>query len=379
MSRGRSPGEKARLLVWGRAAGRCQYTNCGKRLDQDLISGELGKNFAYLAHNVASSPGGVRGHPDRSHELADDPDNIVLMCDIHHRVIDDERNAGTYSVEAVRAMKLASERRIDRLLSNPAVPATHILRMSATVGDNETDIPWRDCVDAVVPAFTLADDRPIDIKLRGMEHKDSDPRYYEIEIENLRRGFERGIGGRLEAGEMEHLAVFGFAPMPVLMELGRLLSDLRAAKVYARHREPVPSWTWPNDGAPRTFETAAGRPGPTTVALKLCVSADITDDRVVRAMPDRDISIWSIRSDRFGTSVLRNEDDLAGFRMEVGKALDEIRRRHGSDVNLSVFPAVPAACAIEFGRTWQPKAHPSFDVYDELRGQGFVRRHRIGG
>ena len=145
--------------------------------------------------------------------------------------------------------------------------------------------------------------------------------------------------------------MFGFAPMPVLMELGRLLSDLRAAKVYARHRELVPSWTWPNDGAPRTFETAVGSPGPTTVALKLCISADTTDDRVVRAMPDRDISIWSIRSDRLGTSVLRNEGDLVGFRMEVGRALDEIRRQHGSDVDLSVFSAVPAACAIEFGRT----------------------------
>ena len=377
MSRGRSPDEKARLLVWGRAAGRCQYTNCGKRLDQDLVSGELGKNFAYLAHNVASSPGGVRGDPDLSHNLADDPDNIVLMCDVHHRVIDDAQNAGKYSIEAVRAMKLASERRIDRLLSNPAAPATHILRMSATVGDNETAIPWKDCIDAVVPTFTLADDRPIDIKLRGMEHRDSDPDYYPIEIENLRRRFERDIRGRFETAEMEHLAVFGIAPMPVLMELGRLLSDLRAARIYARHREPTPSWRWPNDEAPLSFETVAGVSGPKAVALKLCISADITDDRVVRAMPDRNVSLWDVRSNRFGTSVLRNESDLGRFRKEVGRALDEIRRQHGSDVDLSIFPAVPAACAIELGRTWQPKAHPSLSIYDEVRGQGFIRCHEI--
>lgn len=377
MSRGRSPGEKARLLVWGRAAGRCQYTNCGKRLDQDLISGELGKNFAYLAHNVASSPGGVRGDSRLSHDLADDPDNIVLMCDVHHRVIDDMQKAGTYRVEDVRAMKLASERRIDRLLSNPAAPATHILRMSATIGDNETAIPLRDCVGAVVPAFTLADDRPIDIKLQGMEHKDSDPNYYEIEIENLRRRFEREVRGRFEAGDMESLAVFGFAPMPILMELGRLLSDLRAVKVFARHREPAPGWTWPNDSPPLGFEVVSGARGPKTVALKLCISADIADERIVHAIPDREVSIWTFKSNRFGTSALRNECDLVGFRMAVGRALDEIRRRHGSDVDLIVFPAMPAACAIEFGRTWQPKAHPAFTVFDEVQDAGFVARHRI--
>lgn len=377
MSRGRSPGEKERLLVWGRAAGRCQYTNCGTRLDQDLISGELGKNFAYLAHNVASSPGGVRGDPKLSHDLADDPDNIVLMCDVHHRVIDDMQMAGTYSVEAVRTMKLASERRIDRLLSNPAAPATHIIRMSATIGDNETAIPLRDCIDAVVPAFTLADDRPINIKLQGMEHKDSDPNYYKVEIGNLRRRFEREVRGRFEAGEMEHLAVFGFAPMPILMELGRLLSDLRAVNVFARHREPAPGWTWPNDGAPLSFETVTGVSGPKTVALKLCISAEIADERIVRSMPDRDVSIWTLHSDRLGTSVLRNENDLAGFRMEVGKILDEIRKQHGENVDLSVFPAVPVACAIEFGRTWQPKAHPAFTVFDEIRREGFVPCHRI--
>ena len=377
MSRGRSPDEKARLLVWGRAAGRCQYTNCGKRLDQDLVSGELGKNFAYLAHNVASSPGGVRGDSKLSHELADDPDNIVLMCDVHHRVIDDMQKAGKYNVAAVRAMKLASERRIDRLLSNPAAPATHILRMSASIGDNETAILLRDCIDAVVPAFTLAADRPIDIKLQGMEHKDSDPKYYEVEIENLRRRFEREVRGRFEVGEMERLAVFGIAPMPILMELGRLLSDLQAVNVFARHREPAPSWTWPNDSPALSFEAVAGASAPKTVALKLCISADITDERIARAMPNRDVSIWTLKSNRFGTSVLRNEHDLAGFRMEVGRTFDEIRKRHGSDVDLNVFPAMPAACAIEFGRTWQPKAHPVFRIFDEVRDAGFVARYSI--
>ena len=61
MARGRSPSPKTRILVWGRAADRCQYHGCGKRLDGDLVTGDLAKNHAYLAHIIASDPGGERG------------------------------------------------------------------------------------------------------------------------------------------------------------------------------------------------------------------------------------------------------------------------------------------------------------------------------
>lgn len=377
MSRGRSPSQNTRLIVWGRAAGRCQYTNCGERLDQDLVSGELSKNFADLAHNIASSPNGARGHSNQSHELADDPDNILLLCGKHHREIDDRQKTGTYCVEAVRAMKRASERRIDKLLSNPAAPATHILRMSATVGDNETAIPLKECIDAVVPTFTLTDGQAIDIKLRGMEHKDSDSDYYPIEIVNLRRRFEREIRGRFEAGEMQHLAVFAFAPIPILMELGRLVSDLSEATVYGRHREPSPSWTWPNDAPPLTFSKSRGHAGPSRVALKLSITAEVGDNRVSPVFGGDEVSIWEIRSDRLGSSALRNGADLGRFRRLVGEILDEIRLQHGSEIDLSIFPAIPIPCAVEFGRVWQPKVHLAFNVYDETPGHGFVLRHRI--
>jgi hypothetical protein len=47
------------------------------------------------------------------------------------------------------------------------------------------------------------------------------------------------------------------------------------------------------------------------------------------------------------------------------------------EVELSVFPAVPVPCAVEFGRTWQPKAYPPFRIYDQVPDRGFVLRHRI--
>jgi hypothetical protein len=187
----------------------------------------------------------------------------------------------------------------------------------------------------------------------------------------------REIDGRFADDDLEHLAVFGFAPMPVLMELGRLLSDLSAVSVYGRHREPTPGWVWPNDRDPLEFTCIPGTTGTKKVALKISVTADITDDRVTQALPDDRVSIWEIRSSRLGASELRNKDDLSRFRELVGKTFDAIKDQHGMDVELSVFPAAPAACAVEFGRAWQHKVHPPFLIYDQVPDQGFVVRHEI--
>ena len=69
------------------AHGRCMFEGCGADLTEDPVTRVRG-NFATLAHNVASSEGGTRGVLYLSHALADDPENILLLCETHHRLID---------------------------------------------------------------------------------------------------------------------------------------------------------------------------------------------------------------------------------------------------------------------------------------------------
>lgn len=365
-----------KMVVWGRAAGRCQFPNCNKRLDEDLISGNLKDNRAYVAHIIAAAPNGVRGDKILSPKLADDPDNLMLMCDVHHREIDDRKKSSIYTVEALRRMKLEHEERTDRLLSIRTSKASTILQVSSPIGENETAVPFDDCARAVAADQTMASRHPIEIKLRGMRHKDSDPNYYDIEISKLRQRFDSDIRWRFEDGTLEHLSIFALAPIPILMELGRLISDISDATVFMRHREPEPSWAWPNDGPSLDFKV--GRPSTigSKVALKLCVSAAIEDDRIISTI-GHDVSIWEIRSLTLGTSALRKQSDLSEFRQLAGRTLDQIKEQHGEDVELSIFPAVPIALAVEFGRVWQPKAHPPFSIFDQVAGVGFAKKHHI--
>ncbi|AGI67502.1 hypothetical protein OAN307_c18460 [Octadecabacter antarcticus 307] len=371
-NRGKQPREITKLLVWARAAGRCQFKNCQKALDHDLIAGKAEVNAAYLAHIVASSPNGKRGHPKRSHVLSDDASNIMLMCDVHHRIIDGEETWEDYREELLLQWKKEHEEWVELALSSGPDSRSHILQFSAPIGPNETAVPFDDCVDAIMPERTPAERRPTEIKVRGMYFQDSEETYWSIQPQTLRNGVIQNVRGRFETGDIRHLSIFGLAPIPLLMELGRLISDISDVDIYERHREPS-QWRWPEDGPEVNFLRSKGRKGPKHVALKLSVTSHITDERITDAVGD-DVSIWEISSDPQTQGVIRHKSDLSRYRSIVRTTLDEIKNTHGMDVRLSVFPAVPVSCAIEFGRVWQPKVHPVVEIFDQVRDRGFVSR-----
>lgn len=373
--RGPPPREVTKLLVWGRAAGRCQFKNCRKPLDHDLLSGKFDFNAAYIAHIVASSPGGKRGDEVRSHQISDNADNIMLMCDAHHRVIDGETTWQEYPEKLLMEWKKDHEDWVDTVLSAGPDSRSHILQFSAPIGPNETAVPFDDCVRAILPERTPADRRAIEIKVKGMHFQDNDPTYWTIQPDVLRNDFKQMIQGRFESGDIRHLSVFGLAPIPLLMELGRLISDISETDVFERHREPA-QWRWPEDGPDVEFTCSKGPVGPKRVALKLSVTAHISDDRVIAAVGE-DVSIWEVSSDPQKHGIIRHKDDLSRFRTIVRSTLDEIKNAHGVDVEVLIFPAIPVSCAIEFGRVWQPKVHPEAEIFDQVKGQGFVSKLRL--
>lgn len=85
--RGNKFSQLTKRIVMEESHGRCMFSGCGSRLDFDSLSGHRG-NFGYMAHNIAASESGPRGIMYLSKNLADEPSNVLLLCDIHHRLID---------------------------------------------------------------------------------------------------------------------------------------------------------------------------------------------------------------------------------------------------------------------------------------------------
>ena len=97
-------------------------------------------------------------------------------------------------------------------------------------------------------------------------------------------------------------------------------------------------------GRPSLFGPDDGLPGE--VALKLAISATVTDERLQTAAGG-DAAIWSLCADQPHNDILRRADDQATFLRELRRLYDRIKARHGEGTLLNVFPALPASLAVE--------------------------------
>lgn len=363
-----------RMVLWARAAGRCQYSGCNASLIGDLISRNEDGNFGFVAHIVAADPNGPRGDSGRSPLLADDPANVMLLCHPHHKLIDVEDEAGHPEARLLE-MKAAHEARVRITTDITDEKASHVLRYGAKIGHNESPVTFGRVAPAMLPERFPADGRSIGIELLGNVLQDGEDAFWRTEPDNLRRYFERHVLPRIMERDIKHLSVFALAPIPLLIELGRLLCDIVPADVYQLHREPA-GWRWAKDGPRIDYQVA--RPTRTNgpVALKLAVSATITNDRIASVLGP-DASIWSICVTEPHNDVMRHPEDLRQYRQLLRRLYNDIKATHGAEAVVHVFPAIPVSVAIETGRVWMPKADLPLIVYDEAPGSGFVERLRI--
>jgi hypothetical protein len=333
----------------------------------DLISGVEDKLFGFVAHIVAARPSGPRGDPVRSARLVDDVGNLMLLCHVHHKLIDfDAKDA--HPEERLLAMKGAHERRVEILAAVPEDRASHVVRYGAKIGAQESAVTYARVAAAMLPDRYPADGhRTIDIELRGDDHEDHEGSYWTNQQENLGRQFARKVRERIEAREIHHLSVFAIAPQPLLIELGRLLCDIVPADVYQLHREPS-GWRWPADGARMTFGTRHTS-GSRAAALVLGMSATINDARVTDILGP-EIDIWAIEAQDPHNDVMKRRDDLAEFRRLLRRTFNLIKATHGEAATIHVFPALPVSAAVEVGRVWMPKADLPLLIYDQNRRSG---------
>lgn len=359
--------QKTQRALWARAAGRCQYRGCNCELIGELLSGKEDKMFGFVAHIVADSPNGARGHLTRSALLARDISNLMLLCAKHHRLIDDEAPLD-HPEELLLRMKNEHEQRVRIAAGIPPDRASHVIRFGANIGMNEALVAREDIFASMQPDRSPASFDTIDLEMLGLSLDDADEQYWQVQQKNLQRQFAEKIRGRIERQQITHASVFALAPQPLLIELGRQLCDILPAEVHQRHREPA-TWKWQNDSAQIEFQLEAPTEVHSTVALILGVSATISKARI-DAVLGHDVSIWSITAISPHNDIMRNAGDLSRFRQELRRLFDRIKLMHGEGATINVFPALPVSAAVELGRVWMPKADLPMIIFDQNRRVG---------
>ena len=355
--------EKVVLQLWVHAGGRCEYSGCNESLWRDELT-MAQMNRAYVAHIISDSPGGPRGQPVLSEKLSKDIGNLMLLCDAHHRLIDKEDVAG-HPVALLTEMKQKHERRIEFLTSLGEDKKSLVVMYGANIGDHHAPLRFERAVEAMLPTRYPAESRAIELGLKNSSYTDAQEDYWRMEVSHLRHLFAQRVGARLANGDAPHLSVLAIAPQPLLMELGRLLSDIPAAEVFQLHREPQ-TWKW--QGHPQEFSYVVRAPSTRhkCVAVNLSLSATISESRITSVL-GTEASIWTLTIREPNNDFLKSRKQLGMFRECWRKLLNRIRAEHGEDACIHLFPAVPVAIAVEIGRMWMPKADLPMRVYDQNR------------
>lgn len=354
--------QDVRTRLWGKAAGRCQYRGCNKPLWMDDLT-KVEFNSSYLAHIIADKPDGPRGDAELSPGLCKDINNIMLLCDVHHRLID-KQDVDGHPVELLNEMKAEHEKRIALITAMDMDRESHVVLFGTNIGNHGSPLN----VNEVYPALKKeqrypASNVPIALSLDNSLFKDEDEFFWTVESRNLQKQFKEKIEFLLSSHSVKHVSLFGLAPQPLLMELGKLFSDIPIVDVFQRQREPEPTWVWAGD---IDTEYIIKRPNEIKdkIALIISLSATISEDRITKVLGD-DISIWTLMIDTPENDFLKSKKQLSEFRRVFRRLLDEIKYKHGQENEINIFPAAPVAINVEIGRVWMPKADLPLIVYDQ--------------
>lgn len=105
--------DKTRKILWARCGNRCAL--CRQLIvlsatpdDDEAIVGDE-------CHIVSPKKLGPRHDPALQENRMDEPDNLILLCRVHHKMVDDQSE--TYTVKILKSMRLNHEAWVDVTLS----------------------------------------------------------------------------------------------------------------------------------------------------------------------------------------------------------------------------------------------------------------------
>jgi hypothetical protein len=347
------------------AGGRCQFDGCNKYLLEHPLTLTAG-NFSQIAHIVAFSQEGPRGYVRPDPKRINDPSNLMLLCPQCHKLIDDHPDQ--YNVSTLEKYKNKHEDRIRHVTGLGPDLKTTVVQLKTKVAGQVVAIPIAQVTEAVAPRYPT-DARGHVIDLTNIEDEGG---FVQVAMQKIKRETERLYDPGMDVAGTRHISLFALAPIPLLIFLGRQLSNKVPVDVFQRHRD-TEDWVWKTSGEPVEYMFHKIRTGhnPKNVAMILSLSGKIHLDSLPPAI-NTGYSVYEITlADAQPTpTYLRLREDLTRFKEIYQASLRAILRDHGNIEEIHLFLAVPAPVAVLCGKELLPKVDPKLRVYDFDKKKG---------
>ncbi len=98
-----APRDKTKKRLFAVSGNKCYFPNC----NTPLVDLESGTVTGEICHIKGKKPDSLRYDPDQSDEERHGFDNLILMCGLHHKVIDDDPES--YNVPRLEDIKKSHE------------------------------------------------------------------------------------------------------------------------------------------------------------------------------------------------------------------------------------------------------------------------------
>lgn len=370
--------------VWADAGGCCMFKGCAQDLSVIPLYNKSAR-IAYLAHIIASDPLGPRGTYADSHCLADAAENIMLMCDAHHRLID------VFASETYKAPLLQEMRRehTDKVrMYREALKFTQAQVMTIFGGIGQIATNFSESVFMETLLTEQLSMRP-GVK-RHLEYAKRDARtaddFWGQYIDDMRLQITAMVLDLAQPKADDVLAVFPLHHTPTLVLAGRITGEARPVQVFQKSRARD-SWKWNQEASahpPGTFKVIGDTNG---IAAEVLLTVELTAQVDATALPSDISSKASDGSMRWirltldspnGECLQRKEDleqvvDVA--RATINSIQDKIRAKRVHLIILS-----PASAVFRIGQIMQPGHHSDFIIYDRSdRAKPFREAFTITG
>jgi hypothetical protein len=386
--------EVAYLAAW-----RCQFAGCGADLKMHVATGRRGR-FSYYAHIVASSCNGPRGHKTRSSLLSDEVDNIMLLCDSCHRLVD-RVDPDYYTVEMLQKMRQRSVTEVRRLLDTLAYPDVEVIAVIGSVAGQVPQFSMREAESALWGSqLRAARNEPEHLfHVGNQQHDVHAPDYWPSVFRTLRSdigNLQRILNGIKRGGTPRpRLAIFPLHSTSVLLLAGRVLGETGGTHLFQPHRSvPVDPnstrWAWPSLGTAnkeKKFQLRELKPwvdGATEAILLVSLTFSISAERLPAhcattaelVLPTLEVFV---EQEHRGIHLISQPEDLAA----LGRKLDEAVQRLQDEWQVRkvhLFVGAPASAVVVIGQKMQARNQAVYACYEALgHGGAFVPTIEISG
>lgn len=178
---------------------------------------------------------------------------------------------------------------------------------------------------------------------------------------------------------LPRFATFGFAPIPLAVHLGYLLSDRVEVCSHQWDRERH-TWSWnPNVTQGDTHFMVAGLDGPAVdtpaeVVLRVSLSAGVTPEQTVECVNGTTVEVDVRVAKPDPVSWLVHPDQVPAFRRAFRDTLARIREQVPRCTRIHLFAAVPMPCAVAAGQAINPRMNAPVQLYQfDLRAKPSYR------